>query len=276
MFHYFESKEKGGKRIMMQNIFEITQSDKVDFLFGDWQETLIWSCLQNVMGHLYANNLEIPTSAMAILGDLCFLAGEANREFVMYKPEWCTQDFMIMVPQNKAWADMIEECYGEKGKKVTRYAIKKEPDVFDREMLQTVVDTLPDDYTMKIMDEELFWRCREISWCRDWVSQYDNYEMYRDYGLGVVILKDGEPVSGASSYSGYRGGIEIQIDTKEEYRRKGLAYVCGAKLILECLKRGWYPSWDAQNKWSVALAEKLGYHFDHEYVAYEIWGYGKN
>lgn len=25
-----------------------------------------------------------------------------------------------------------------------------------------------------------------------------------------------------------------------------------------------------QNKWSVALAEKLGYHFDHEYVAYEI------
>ncbi|MGB4661891.1 MAG: GNAT family N-acetyltransferase, partial [Mobilitalea sp.] len=28
-----------------------------------------------------------------------------------------------------------------------------------------------------------------------------------------------------------------------------------------------------QNKWSVALAEKLGYHFDHEYTAYEIRGY---
>ena len=32
-------------------------------------------------------------------------------------------------------------------------------------------------------------------------------------------------------------------------------------------------SWDAQNKWSVALAEKLGYHFSHEYVAYEVMGY---
>lgn len=83
----------------------------------------------------------------------------------------------------------------------------------------------------------------------------------------------GKIVAGASSYSRYKEGIEIEIDTKEEYRRKGLAYVCGAKLILECLKRDLYPSWDAQNKVSVALAEKLGYHFSHEYKAYEIWGY---
>lgn len=88
--------------------------------------------------------------------------------------------------------------------------------------------------------------------------------------LGAVILKDGHPVSGASSYSGYQGGIEIEIDTREDYRRKGLATVCGAKLILECLDRGWYPSWDAQNKWSVALAQKLGYHYDREYTAYEV------
>ena len=29
----------------------------------------------------------------------------------------------------------------------------------------------------------------------------------------------------------------------------------------------------AQNLWSVALAEKLGYHFDHAYTAYEITDY---
>lgn len=49
---------------------------------------------------------------------------------------------------------------------------------------------------------------------------------------------------------------------------------CGAKLILECINRNIYPSWDAQNKGSVELAEKLGYHFDKEYIAYEINGYG--
>lgn len=107
-------------------------------------------------------------------------------------------------------------------------------------------------------------------WCKDWVAQYRDYDTYRKYGLGAVILKDGEPVSGASSYSGYIGGIEVEIDTREDHRRRGLTLVCGAKLIVECLERGWYPSWDAQNKWSVSLAEKLGYHFDHEYTAYEV------
>ena len=103
------------------------------------------------------------------------------------------------------------------------------------------------------------------------VSQYENYEMYKRLGIGAVILKDGQPVSGASSYSTYIGGIEIEIDTKEDYRRKGLAYICGARLILECAKRGLYPSWDAHNMASVRLAEKLGYHFDREYTAFEVY-----
>lgn len=252
-------------------VYEVKDTERVSELLRGWQETLIWSCLQKVMGHLYTNSIEKPASVMAILGDFTFFAGVPDRELVMYKPECCKQEFMIMVPQNEAWAELIEDCYQEKAKRVTRYAIKKEPDVFDKAALQRVVNTLSDEFTIKMMDEELFWRCKEIDWCRDWVSQYPDYDMYRKHGLGAIILKDGEPVSGASSYSGYLEGIEIEIDTKEEYRRKGLAYVCGAKLILECLERNLYPSWDAQNKWSVALAEKLGYHFDHEYAAYEVW-----
>ena len=126
---------------------------------------------------------------------------------------------------------------------------------------------------MKMIDESLFNYCRTTEWCKDLVAQYRDYKIYGQYGIGVMILKDGEPVSGASSYSGYRNGIEIEIDTKEEYRRKGLAYICGAELILKCLERGWYPSWDAHNRESLALAEKLGYHLDYEYPAYEIWGY---
>ena len=53
-------------------------------------------------------------------------------------------------------------------------------------------------------------------------------------------------------------------------RRRGLARACAARLILECLDRGLYPAWDAHNKASLALALKLGYHFDKEYEAFEI------
>ena len=77
-------------------------------------------------------------------------------------------------------------------------------------------------------------------------------------------------VSGASSYSRYLEGIEIEIDPKKEYRRKGLAYACGARLILECLERGLYPSWDAHNMGSVRLAEKLGDCLEGEYEVWEV------
>ena len=54
------------------------------------------------------------------------------------------------------------------------------------------------------------------------------------------------------------------------YKRQALA--CGAKLILECEKRGLYPSWDAHNPASAALAQKLGYHMEKEYPAYVVSG----
>lgn len=240
----------------------------VSALFEGWQESMIWSCLQGVMGEIYVDSLEAPSSAMALLGDFCFLAGRPNREMVLYGAR--RQDFIIMVPKDKSWASLIETCCRENARKVVRYALKKEPDVFDEEKLWAIVDGLPDGYTLKLMEKTLFLRCRQINWCRDWVAQYADYAAYQKYGLGVVILKDEEPVSGASSYSGYMSGIEVEIDTREDYRRRGLACICGAKLILECQKCGWYPSWDAQNKWSLALAEKLGYHFDRAYTAYEI------
>ena len=87
-------------------------------------------------------------------------------------------------------------------------------------------------------------------------------------GLGYVIYDGITIVAGASSYTRYRDGIEIQIDTRKEYRNQGLAYACAAKLILECRKRGWYASWDAHNEKSLSLAQKLGYHFSHKYSVF--------
>lgn len=240
-------------------------------IFDNWDETIIWSCLQGVMGEIHTN--KSGDAAMAILGDFSFYAGNPSEELIRFKPESCKQDFTIMVPQNDEWAEMIEKCYGDKAKKVSRYAIKKEKDIFDVVKLEQASSKLPEGYEIRLLEETEYLLCRNNRWANDLVSQFKDYAAYKKLGLGVVVLKDGELVAGASSYSRYREGIEIEIDTREDHRRKGLAYACGAKLIMECLERGLYPSWDAQNKWSVALAEKLGYHFSHEYTAYEIRGY---
>jgi GNAT superfamily N-acetyltransferase len=175
-----------------------------------------------------------------------------------------------MIPQSEYWGILIEEKYENRFKKYNRYAIKKEKDVFKLNKLQSYIDRLPCEYELLPIDERLYNISGKESWSYDFCSQFSSYSDYRQRGIGFVILHLGKLVCGASSYTVYDGGIEIEIGTRQEYRQRGLATVCASKLILECLKRGLYPSWDAANKESLALAEKLGYHFDKEYVTYEI------
>lgn len=247
---------------------------KISSLYDNWNETLIWSCLQGYMGTAWADDDSNPKSAQIVIADFCIFAGEASEELVRNRPLEYLSDFVIMVPQNSEWAALIQEVYGKDAAAVTRYAIKKEKDVFDREMLREIVDNTDADCCLKMFDEEIYNQAMGNRWSRDLCSQFANYKEFSEKGLGAAILYNGELVAGASSYTVYHGGIEIEIDTRTDYRRRGLALACGAKLILACIDRDLYPSWDAQNKGSVALAEKLGYHFDKEYVVYEVSGYG--
>lgn len=251
-------------------IVKIEDAGSAKELFAGWTETLIWSCLQGVMGSVYGDHAVEPSSAMAALGDFCFLAGRPGEELALYRPEECRTDFRILVPRTKGWADCIEGCFGKRARKTVRYAFQKDPGGFDLKKLRHMAGALPPEYAMQLLDEGIYQWCQGQDWCRDWVAQYPDFGAYQKEGLGVVVLKDGIPVSGASSYSSYWGGIEIEIDTKEEYRRKGLARACGARLILECLDRGLYPSWDAQNLWSAKLAKQLGYQMEGPYTAYEV------
>ncbi len=70
-------------------------------IFRNWNETIIWSCLQGIMGEIHTNLYE--DAAMAILGDFAFYAGNPSEGLVKYKPESCKQDFIIMAPQNANW-----------------------------------------------------------------------------------------------------------------------------------------------------------------------------
>ncbi|MBR3105446.1 MAG: GNAT family N-acetyltransferase, partial [Lachnospiraceae bacterium] len=177
---------------------------------------------------------------------------------------------VITVPQNREWEVCIEECFPA-AKKVLRYAIKKDTK-FDRDLLHKFTDSLPEGYELKGIDKDIYDLCLTDPVTRDFVSSFESKEKYLEIGRGMVIIKSGRIVAGASSFTRYNEGIEIEVDTVEEERRKGLATIACAALILRCLEEGLYPSWDAQNMNSVHLAEKLGYEFDHEYTAYEVSG----
>ncbi len=245
-------------------VIELNDTSKVNNLFAGWQETLIYSCLQKVMGRIYVTDPDNPVSAFAYVGCFGFVAGEPDRELLENKPE----GFSIIVPQNDDWAALIEEVYPD-AVKVTRYAIKKDTE-FDTALLKKNINMLPEGYEIREINSDIYDRCMEDPVTRDFVSSFESKEKYLDIGRGIVILKEGKIVSGASSYTRYNEGIEIEVDTVESERRKHLATVACSTLILKCLDEGLYPSWDAQNMNSVHLAEKLGYEFDHEYTAYEV------
>lgn len=239
-------------------------------IFEGCKETLIWSCLQGYMGDAWTDDIEDPKSAQIITGDFCFFAGVPSSEFVKNIPEYFTSQWLLMIPQNDQWAKLIEQEYKTNSERFMRYAIKKEPNIFDREKLNSYINKLSYKYSIKKIDEEIYNKLPKEQWSQYFCSQFPTYNDFQKYGLGFVVIYNHMIVSGASSYTVYDNGIEIELDTKEQYRRKGLAIACAAKLILECLDRGIYSSWDAANKESVALAEKLGYNLEKEYVTYSI------
>lgn len=239
-------------------------------LFHDWEETLIWSCLQGHMGMAWTDDMHNPQAGQIIIGDFCFYAGKPNRELVRNIPSSFSSEYILMIPQDEAWAELIEAVYQENQNRFVRYAFKKEPGIFDEHKLREYMKQIPEGYHLLPIDEELYHQSFQENWSKDLCSQFASYEEYKKIGLGYAVIYENHMVSGASSYTVYDKGIEIEIDTKKEFRRKGLALACASALILECQRLGLYPSWDAANLDSVALAEKLGYHFDKEYPAYSV------
>ena len=246
-------------------VYELNDTDKAVPLFAEWEDldTGVVACLEKVMGKIFVTDPEAPVSAMAVIGDFAFCTGEPDLELLRGKPD----RWMLVVPQNDEWAKLIEENFA--AFKRIRYAIRKDT-TFDREKLEAFVRAIPDGYTIRKFDGELYDLCVKDELFEDCVSVFESKEQYLSLGRGFAVMKDGKIVSAASSYSRYRTGIDIEIGTVKAERNKGLGSAVAAKLILSCLDEGLYPAWDAANILSVRLAEKLGYEFSREYACFGV------
>ena len=247
----------------------LEETQKAAFLFEQINASMVDSCLDKTMGEVWVNDENTPWAAAACVGEFCYLAGKADNRFL---EELAKQhrNIGIFVPPDESWHGLIKQIYGECAQKIIRYSFLKEEHIWNLGYLRSLVRSLPEELEIETIDKDIYQYAKCHEWTKDWVSQFPTWEEYEKNGLGVAVLKEGVPVSGASSYSANGKGIEIQIDTHPAYRRRGLALICGAGLILECEKRGLYPSWDAHNAESASLAEKLGYHRGREYTAYLI------
>ncbi|MCI8624040.1 MAG: GNAT family N-acetyltransferase [Provencibacterium sp.] len=237
-------------------------------LYAGWEETCIWSYLQGQMGSGWADDAACPRSARIDTGDFSFLAGEPEAGLT-FLPPGCS-DPRIFVPDTERWGPLLKACHPGRCKRTYRYAVRKE-DCFDRERLRRFSRLLPEGYRLAPIEGRLYEVAMENPWSRDFCAHFDGREDYARRGLGVAVLRGEELVGGASSYTVYDGGIEIEISVRKDCRRQGLALASAAQLILRCLERGLYPSWDAAHSGSLQLAQKLGYRLDRRYPAYFVF-----
>jgi len=249
-------------------------------LFEGMEDTTIWSCVQGRnFARAWVDDAENPTCAAAMVGGVrpksggfVFFSGDAGSGKAAALVKRWKGDVSgghILVPRDEQWKNVIAEVLGESAGWHRRYATSKSENRFDRARLSAWAENLPEGYTMKQIDRELFDICLNGGWSLDNVANFADFDEFaaEGYQLGFAVMYGGEPVSIASPYSAYDKGIEIEIDTREDHRRKGLARACAARLILACLDMGLYPSWDAANEMSISLARQLGYIFTEEYDA---------
>ena len=188
-------------------------------LFEGWNTPVVRACLQGTMGRV---DVWSGRSALASIGDFCFLGGKPVPELV------AQTDAPILVPCGEGWPEQIEAVLGEQAVAFTRYATRHTPEHFDRRRLFSFTSALPQGFFMKLIDKEMYFTLMEQEWAWDLCGCFADADDFLARGLGVAVTMGGDlPVSGAASYAVCDGAIEIEIDTRPDFRRQGLAPEAG-------------------------------------------------
>ena len=238
-------------------------------LFEKMHDTMIWSYLGGHMGSAIVDDVEQPKMGQIVLGDFVFLAGDVTNEAAIELLENLPLEKFI-ITENRAWKDQIEKIYKEDVIKIVRYAFKKDLRFLRCNHLRNLIQSLSEEYDLKRMEGSLLRNTSLHELSKDFTGQFESLEDFEKRGRGYCILHKGKVVCGASSYSIYSGGLEIEVDTHPNYMRRGLATVATAALMLECLEEGLYPNYDAAHLASVGVAQKLGYQLERAYDTYMI------
>lgn len=238
-------------------------------LFQGMTDTCILSCLQGHMGEAWVDHLDDPKVAQIIVGDFAFFVGDASipeaKALLQHIPET-----IFAIVETEEWKQLIGAVYGRHAVKLERYAFRKSSADLHIPHVRTFLQGLPEGYEVKKMDADLAASPSLQAISPDFTGQFESISDFIARGIGYVVMFDKKVVCAASSYSIYDEGIEIEIGTAPEHRRKGLASAVAAALIIDCLERGLYPSWDAANQQSARLATRLGYVMAEAYDAYEL------
>src|SRR6516162_9319215 len=234
--------------------------DRYPYLHGT-----VAAVIEGGMGRVFADAQEDPCVALAVL-DFHFLAGDplhvnAPLLFKLLQPG------NVVIAPTPAWWHLVTATYPDALTVYRREAFQAEQ--FDTDRLRRFCQVLPGGFELRqVRPEEVAQFATDLG--RSLIYNFRSHEEFITRGVGMGILHQGRFVSGASSAAVGGGKFEIEIQTRREFRRRGLACAVAAALILYGLEHGLEACWDAANEPSSALARQLGFHPTGKYEAYRL------
>jgi hypothetical protein len=216
--------------------------------------------LDGKVGEATADNAENPQVAVLALPKIKLFipGGDAS--------QLAAQEFMAQLPRvamlifaSDGWEELLKATHPGRFIRTPRFAFTSER--LDTTHLQKLASRIPDGYRLEQMDLNMAKQlaAEKSDFASDHMGNFDSPEDFIARGFGFCVLAGDEIVSAATTFVICEKGIEIQINTREQHRRKGLATNVAARLMLHSLQNGLDPNWDAENTKSARLAEKLGY-----------------
>ena len=220
------------------------------------------------LGQFFMNAPE--TSCLYQLGNFLFPAGQVDPNLWQeFSKKYSLAD-KVIISQEPSWQEFLDSK--SELQQFTRYAFSDRAD-FDTEVLEKWQSKLPANYYLSSIVEESYERLAREAWSQDLQGDFSDFDQFQaDGGFGFLLYSGEEIIAAVSTGLVYHGALEIEIATKSDYQRQGLAKILGAQMILEAQKRSLFPLWDAHNEASKKVAESLGYQCLGAYPAYEWKG----
>lgn len=164
----------------------------------------------------------------------------------------------IIVPDDPAWHDLLEEVHGPRSQPVPMQCFR--PTRVDAAACHALVDEVADPFRVTRMAAGHAEEMHGLSLTPNAMEVFESARAFEAEGIGYCVRspRDGL-VSASTTYAISSGMAEVAVSTLPQFRGRGFATAAAAALVLHCLDAGLEPNWSAANPSSQRLAVRLGF-----------------
>jgi GNAT superfamily N-acetyltransferase len=227
---------------------------------------LSYDCyLETTAGRVMVDDAQNPTAFRLEQGPFWYYAGTttgaAAKQLIKEMPP-----YTFLMPSPYEWIELAKSIFGRNLTQNQRFSFSG--DQLSKSHLESVLEHSRFTGELQRIDTAMAQKFIEEKVYLFDIPGFKSATDFYERGLGYCLFVRGRVVAGAYSAQACSKGIEVSIYVEDRHRQRGIATALAARLVLDCMQRGWVAHWDAANPESCKLAQKLGYRLTGEYAGY--------